>query len=339
MKTLHKHLILFSFILLSSVLHAQNKPAAKALINQGIALNDSGKYIEAIAKYQEALRKDTSNLQALYEMSYTLSISGKPKDAIPYLEKVASTNTYPEAYDLLASIYDDEHDFVKSVSYYKLGIIAFPDYQRLRFNLGISYLRQKMYPEAEQAAIKAIELNPKHASSHRLYALATYAQDKRGMSLLAWCSFLLLEPQTKRSAEGYKYVDKLINYGITKTGEKSIVMSVSAKDTEGPNFLMPISVIAATSDKVGLSRADSLALQLKSIFEISERFAGKTRDSFYTTFFSDYFKNLVSSNNMPAFARFISVAAYQEDNLKWFKENGAQLKALQDWSANTKREL
>jgi tetratricopeptide (TPR) repeat protein len=338
MQTLHKHFILFLFILLSSTLYAQDKPAAKALVEQGIALNDSGKYAEAIAKYNEALKKDTANLQALYEMSYTLYASGKPKEAIPYLEKVAPTNTYPEAYDLVASIYDDQGDYVKSMSYYKLGITAFPDYQRLRFNLGISYLRQKMYPEAEEAAIKAIQLNPKHASSHRLYALATYGQDKRGMSLLAWCSFLMLEPQTKRSLEGYRYVDKIINYGIKRTSEKSTTISISPKDSDVPELLMPLAVLGATSDKTGLSRADSLALQLKSLFEISEEFAGKKKDPFYKSFFSDYFKNLAASPNMPAFTRLISVYTYPDDNLKWFKENDEKLKELQSWFAATKRE-
>jgi tetratricopeptide (TPR) repeat protein len=175
METLRKVIIVFIVVTVySSVGFSQDTTGVKGLIHQGVALNDSGKYTQAITKYKEALKLDPENLQAQYEMSYTLYISGKPDEALPLLYKVAPTNTFAEAYDLLASIYDDKKDFEKSVAYYQHGIIAFPEYQRLRFNLGISYLRQKKYPEAEQAAIKAIQLNPKHASSQRVYALAMY---------------------------------------------------------------------------------------------------------------------------------------------------------------------
>ena len=339
MKTLATTLFAYSITLLSSIVLAQDKSAAKILINEGIALHDSGKYAQALAKYQEALRKDTSNLQAQYETAYTLAASGKPDQAIPYLERIAPSNTYAAAYDLLASIYDDKNDFVKAEAYYKQGIIAFPNFQRLRFNLGISYLRQKRYVEAERASIKAIELDPKHASSQRVYALATYGQEKRGVSLLAWCSFLMLEPQTKHSAEGYQYIQKILSYGITPTSEKSVTINFSTKDLESPNITMPLAVLAATSGKKGLTSLDSLTLQLKRIFEISEGFDGKKTDTFYKKFFSEYFKNLAGSPNMPAFTHLISLSIYPEDNLKWFKENNTQLSSLNYWMQSTKREF
>ena len=338
MKTLHKILLMVSFIAISITAFCQDRAAAKALISQGIALNDSGKYAEAVAKYQQALKADTGNVQAEYEMSYTLSASGKPDEAIPFLEKVIRTNTYPEAYDLIASIYDDKKDFDHAITYYKQGIAAFPNYQRLRFNIGISYLRQKKYPEAEAAAVKAIQLDPKHASSQRLYALATYGEDKRGMSLLAWCSFLLLEPQTRRSPEAFQYMEKIINYGVKETGKKSVTITVSPGDMDGPNFLMPMTVVTAVSDKKGLSKVDTLALELKSLFEISDTYNGKKPDAFYKSFFSDYFSALAVSGNVPAFARFISVSVYQDESVKWLKENQSKLNALDGWVTTTKRE-
>ncbi len=317
----------------------QDKAAAKALIHQGIALNDSGKYAEAVAKYKQALQADTGNVQAEYEMSYTLAASGKSDEALPFLEKVIRTNTYAEAYDLIASIYDDKNDFDRATAYYKQGIAAFPDYQRLRFNIGISYLRQKKYADAEEAAIKAIQLDPKHASSQRLYALAAYGEDKRGVSLLAWCSFLLLEPQSKRSPEAFQYLEKIINYGIKQTDAKSVSINISSAGIDdGTNLMMPIAVIAATADKKGLSKIDTLALQLQSLFQISAGFAGKKNDAFYKNFFSDYFKALAASGNVPAFARFISVSIYPEDNIKWLKENPDKLNALYGWVTTTKRQ-
>ncbi len=340
MNNLFKILLVIALLAFSTCVFAQNKEYITQLIDRGVALNDSGKYVEAIAKYSEVLKLDSNNQRADYELAYTLFSSDHEKDAIPYLEKVVKLNPNSAgAFDMLGSIYDDEKNGDKAIEYYLQGIKADPDYQRLHFNLAIAYFRQGKNAEAEACAIDAIKLDPKHASSQRIYALATYAQGKRGESLLGWCSFLLLEPQTQRSAEAYHYVKKIINYGIKKTGETSVTLSVNPKDTAGANFLMPMTILAATSDKKNLSPVDSLSLQIKSLFDISESFGSKKEDTFYKSFYAGYFKNLAAAGDVPAFARFISISAYPDDNLQWFKDNDAQLKALDLWIRTTERKF
>lgn len=339
MKTYHKFLLLVLFSAFSVATFGQNKDDAAALLKEGIALHDAGKYPEAIAKYQEALKIDPENINAQYEMSFTMNVSGKTQEAIPYLEKLVAHKAMPEAFDLLGSIYDDTNQFDKAEACYRAGIAAFPKFQMLHFNLSLAYLRQKKHTEAESHAAEAIKLNPKHASSQRTYALAAYGLDKRGESLLAWCSFLLLEPQTKRSAEAYIFVRDILNNGIKKTGENSVTLTMSDKDINGPDLLLPVTVINAVADKKGLTKTDSLMLQLKRVFEISETFAGKKEDSFYKNYFSDYFKKLAATDNMEAFARLISLTASQEENLQWFKDNNIKLSALDAWVNVTKREF
>lgn len=333
MKTLPKILLIFFLLLFSVNVFGQSSNDASALVKQGVALNDEGKYKEAIDKYKEALKLDPNFLLADYELSYTLFASGRGKEAFPYLEKATSENSpyRAQAYDLLGSIYDDDNQPDKAIEYYKEGIKADTQYQRLHFNLGISYLRKKMYAEAELCAIDAIKLDPKHASSQRVYAIATYYQKKRASSLLAWCSFLLLEPQTKRSGEAYLYVQNILNYGIKKTGEKSITISISPSESGSNELIMPIAVLGATSDKKNLTAIDSLQLQLTSVFKILGETEQNKTQTFYSTFFAKYFENLANSAHMPAFARLVSLSAYKERNLKWFKENDTQLTALNNW--------
>ncbi|MGZ3751621.1 MAG: tetratricopeptide repeat protein [Mucilaginibacter sp.] len=337
MKTYHT--LFFSFLLVIFSIHsfAQNKSDVTALIDRGVALNDSGKYNEAIGKYQAALKIDPKNLKAQYELSFTLSSSGRSKEAIPYLEKVAASNTYAAAYDLLGSIYDDDKDYEKAVAYYKLGIIAFPDYQRLRFNLAISYLRQKKYPEAEEAAIKAIELDPKHASSQRAYALATYGENKLGCSLLGWCSFLLLEPQTQRSAGAYSYIKYILNNGIKKTGEKAVTISISSSDMSPSKLALSLAIVNSTDDKKNLSATDSLELQLKSVFEVSHIIADDKEPQFFSKYLADYFEKLAKSGNMPAFTRYITLSIFKDEDTAWFKDHPKELTDLDKWISSTER--
>ena len=183
--------------------NAQETPSVSDLVKQGVQLNDQGKYAEAIAKYQEALKIEPENTKANYEMAFSLFASGKGDDGIPYVEKTLKGSDSPSltaaSYDLLGSIYDQDKQSEKAIEAYQNGIKIKLDYQRLHFNLGIAYFRNKQFAEAEASAIEAIKLDPKHASSQRLYALVTFHQNKRMNALLGFCSFILLEPEYTRA--------------------------------------------------------------------------------------------------------------------------------------------
>lgn len=347
MRTLHK--ILFALIIFSLAgsltVFCQDQPDAKLLVKQGVALHDQGKYDAALAKYSEALKLDSSYQSAYYEMAYTLFATGKGNEALPYLEKLISLNPNSgEAFDLLGSIYDDNKQPDKAIKYYLRGIKVSPDYQRLYFNVAITYYRKEMYSESEKYAIRAMKLDPKHASSQRIYAMATYKTKKRGCSLLAWCSFLMLEPATKRSAEAFNYVHAILNYGIKQTGPKSVSITISDSDLGSGNLLMPMAITTATDSittggKQNLTRVDSLALQLTSLFKIATSITGEKEDPFVVSYFAKFFNKLGNTDNMPAFARFISLSAYREEDLQWFKDNDGKLTALDTWVSNTKREF
>jgi tetratricopeptide (TPR) repeat protein len=334
--------ISFAVLSLSAALvSAQDAKTAKLLVNQGIALNDSGKYAQAVEKYSEALKADPNDLQADYEMGFSLYNEGKGLDAVPFLEKIlASNDSKYETYDLLGSIYDDNNQPDKAIDCYIKGIADYPKYERLHFNLGISYLRQKKYTGAEDCESDAIKLDPKHASAQRIYAMAEYEEGNHTRSLLAWCSFLLLEPNTQRSAGAFDYIKAIINYGVTRKSEKAININVSEKDLKSEDFILPITIVASTEDKGFESKkesaVDSLTVELTSVFQLAAEHA-KSDTGFYANYLAKYFGKLADSGNVPAFARFISLGAYKDDDLAWFKANKKQLDDLDMWVQTTQR--
>jgi len=338
MKTFHKIWLTGVLSACTIAALAQEPAGAKLLVRQGVTLHDSGKYAEAIVKYNEALKADSTYENAYYEMAYTLFTSGRENEAIPFLEKLLKLNpNTPGAYDMLGSIYDDNKRPEKALEYYARGIKADPTYQRLYFNSAITYYTMGMYEKSEKFAIEAMKLDPKHASSQRVYAMATYKLQKRACSLFAWCSFILLEPNTKRSALAYDYIHSILTYGIKKTDEKHVNITVSP-DNPG-NAMMPLSIITATEDKKGLSAVDSLQLQLTNLFKVSRTISGDKEPQSILSYFPDYFEKLGNSDNMPAFARLVSLTAYKDENVKWFKDNDDKLKALDSWVTSTKREF
>jgi tetratricopeptide (TPR) repeat protein len=346
MKTFRKILFLQTLLFISLAAFGQTSQTPKTLVDEGVALFDKGDYKTAMEKYKAALAIDPNDLRADFEMGYTLYTTGKGMEAIAYLEPILKSNDSKyETYELLGSIYDDNNQPEKAIEAYKAGIKNKPDYERLHFNLAVTYERLKRYADAEAEAIEALKLDPTHASAHRIYGLATLNQNKRSCAVLAFCNFLLLEPQSDRSAGVYKYLDT-----IFKMQEgKNIVLdgkNFSGKELT-PLTIAEISVNLAVTTKDTLSKlgktspVDQMMIQLKTVFigtGNASKKAGAKKD-FFWTFYADYFYKLEESDNILAFTRYITLSAYKEDDLAWFKDHDKDLKDFQKWLSDTKRDL
>lgn len=345
MNRLYKNLVALILAVTTLNVIAQDKGSVNQLVKEGVQLNDQRKYADAIAKYNEALKIDPENAQANYEMAFTLLSSGKGNDGIPYAEKAIEKSNSLQfkaaCYDMLGSIYDSDHQTQKAIEAYKNGIQTNPKYQRLYYNLGLTYFRNKQFAEAETNAIEAIKLDPKHASSLRMYALVTFHQNKRANALMGFCSFLLLNPRGPQAAEAFVNIRHILQGGVLKdaSGKNTILLSPKdSKENESMNMAISMSVLSGQNKK--LTGTDLLEYELKSIFTIAGETSEKKADKdFYDRFFADYFYKLAKSDNMPAFSHLVSLSANKDINTKWMSEHDDQVKALDSWLANTPREF
>jgi tetratricopeptide (TPR) repeat protein len=341
----HKLPITLLLLFCSITIFAQDKKGtADSLIKQGSALHDAGKFADAIAKYDQALKIDPANTGAMYEKAFSLQSMGKAEEGLPLLEKVIRENKEPGAYNLLGNIYDDKKDYDKAIAYYNKGIAAFPKYQRLYYNLSVSYLFQKKFPEAEAAAAQAIKLDPRHASSQRTYAMATYNEGKHINSLLAWCNFLIIEPQTQRSVEACNYLKHILYVNVkgnnmtvggtddlTRTQQMAIALGVTgglaiAKKEAGNNGTGATTVL------------DSLAIPLQFIFKLTAEKRDPANSAFFNKYYADFFGALAKTEYMNAFFRYITISVFRTDNIAWLKMHQDELKGLVAWVNSTKRE-
>jgi tetratricopeptide (TPR) repeat protein len=343
MKTCH-FIILALFIMLPACVFAQKTDEAKKLVDQGIALNDSGKYDQAIAKYKQAMLADSTYPNSYYESGYTLFSSGKEKEAIPYLEKLLHVD--PNAgggYDMLGSIYDDANQPDKAIEYFKKGIEVNPEYQRLHFNIAITYYKIGKFAESENAAIDAIKLDPKHASSHRIYGMALYAQHKESLAILPLCNFLMLQPKSNLAGPIYNLIDSTFK----QQSSKNIVLTtddIKGKDIS-PLALSKISLNLAVITKDSLMKrgdmkpVDQMMIQLKMLFTFTGNISKKMPDSrdFFWKYYADYFSKLAQSDNMLTFTHYITLNIYNSENVAWFKEHDTSIKDFSKWLDDTKR--
>jgi tetratricopeptide (TPR) repeat protein len=312
MKTSPKLLLTLAlFLFIGSYSFAQGNNQANDLIKQGVDLHNAGKYDQAIAKFNEALKADPANGYANYELAFSLYASKKPNDAIPYLEKAAksaSTSLIVPAYALLATIYDEGQQPQKAIETYNAAIKINQAYPQIYYNLGIAYFRNQQYAEAENSAIEAIKHDPKNASSQRLYALVCFHQNKRANALLGFCSFLLIEPTGPRAAEAFSNIQHIIQGGVLKDNNGNTSINVSPKDDKETGTLnLGISLTVASSQSKKLAGNDLLEYELKSIFALTGQLAEKKTDkTFFDKFFADYLYKLAQSPNMPAFTKMVA---------------------------------
>ena len=345
MSRLYKNLTALIFTLISFNVCAQDKGSVSDLVKEGVQLSGQGRYADAVAKYNEALKLDPENAQANYEMAFTLLSSGKGSEGIAYAEKAIKTSTSAQltaaCYDMLGSMYDNEHQTQKAIEAYKSGIQVNPKYQRLYYNLGLTYSRNKQFAEAEASAIEAIKLDLKHASSLRMYALVTFHQNKRVNALMGFCSFLLLNPKGPQAAEAFGNIEHILQGGTLKDANGKNTIISSPKDTqENESMNLAVSMSVSSGQNKKLTGIELLEYELKSIFIIAGEMSEKKTDkSFYNKFFVDYFYKLAKSDNMAAFTRLVSLSAYKDLNTRWLSEHDDQLKALDGWLTNTPREF
>jgi tetratricopeptide (TPR) repeat protein len=281
---------------------AQNEDEARSLIKEGVALNDQGKFAGAVEKYNQALKADTGNLHADYQLAFSLFKLDRSKESIPYLQKVIKGNTAlnAPAYDLL----------------------------------GLCYFKTKQYNEAENSAIESLKINPKQAGTQRMYALVAFHQNKRAEALLGFCSFILLEPQTARSVEAFGNLRHILSGGALKA-EPGVTINPLSADDNALNQAITKAVADAAKEKHAMG-TDLLAAQLKNVFIALGQLAEKqTGNDFFRNYVAAYFYKLAQSPNIAAFARLISQST--PESKQWIALHAKEMDDLDGWIKTTER--
>lgn len=322
-------------LLVSNIFAQQEK--LNALIAQGIAFHDEGKYEDAINRYKEALEIDKTSTLANYELANTLFSTGKYEEAIKYSSNVIkqkADNLHP-AYIILGSSLDLIGKANEAIKTYEKGIEKFPESNLLHYNLALTCYNQKDYDRAEKAAINAILLRPTHGSSHLVLSAIMEARGQRVKSLLPLYYFLLLEPASNRSLANYNNLKKQLGQGVERKDEKNINVSVpftSSSDDFGPAEMM-ISLLAASQysdEKKDKTEMERFVENNKSLFGLLAELK-KENKGFWWDFYVTKFHDLKESDNYEAFSYYISQSANDDIVKNWIADNTKKMSSLKDW--------
>ena len=301
------------------------------LISEGIKLHDKGNYIGAIDLYKKALLVNNISTQANYEIASTYLTIKDYKNAIKYSDNVIAANVdyMDQAYILKGAALDNLGKQLEAIKTYEQGLKKFTKNYLLYYNLALTSFSLKDYKTADGSLEKALTLNPSHASSHFLLALSMRTQGNRVKGILALYNFLLLEPNSKRTASAVKTLEA----ALKKSNEK-ISLAMPTKKENDEFYTAELMLALLESSKANESNKTKSAAQLfsentNSFFEILGAIKKEKKD-FWWSFYVDYFYTIASNNLTEAFCYYITQV--NEDVYKeWLKNNLQQLESFLAW--------
>lgn len=345
-------ILLLIFPLLTSIAFGQNKEDAEKLVEEGIAYHDKGDYDGAIDKYDKALVLDKDNLLALTEKSISLLSQQKYDEAITICKKAIEKHPGEKGLGTTYVIYGNALDGLnktdQSIEIYEEGIKLFPNYYLLYFNKGITLSSVKKYDEAILCFQESVAINPNHAGSHNGIGRLLDANNNRIPVLLAYCRFLVLEPQSERAKENLESVQKLMKANVEVTGKKSVTINVSpemlgdttkgAKPTENSFTSTDLLLSLATAmDYDKKNRKKTEVEQFIRKFETvcaSLNETHKDNFGFYWDYYVPYFTEMNDKNFIETFAYIAFASSDDPEVAKWLKENSSAIDKFYDWSEN-----
>ena len=321
-----------------------NTPAEVSILRAGIALYDQGRYDEAITRFEEVLMANPDNVSAMYETALTYSKKGELQKAFDLAGRGAAFHSpaLPQFYGLIGNVLDGNGEPQRAVEVYQKGLEVAPNAGTLHYNLAVTYRTSLKDRAAAKAALKQGALvDPNHSGIQILLALMFAEDDFKTPALLAASRFLVLEPGSARTVQGYNIWRTLLNGNAVPAAGGTIQIRVNRGQSKAEGDLaaldldISMSKALAVKTREGKSEIESMAWQLDSLFKIySTRQPGDDKSAFVWTYYMPYFVEMQQKNHVEAFVYF----ANQRTNLpgvrEWLTNNRDRVNALLDWSRN-----
>ena len=292
------------------------------LIQEGVVLHDTGNYDKAIEKYTEALAIDSTSTLANYEIAYSyyaLKDYDKAKKYCLLAMKKYSAE-YLSAALIYGSILDDTGNPDEAIKFYKNLLKTYPNEYLLHYNIAISYSKIPQPSKSQKHFEQAIMNNLGHGSSHLALGQLMQVKNRRVESLLPLYFFLLVEPDTKRSAKALDIIFEQLSTSSTKKDGDSIKVNLYKLDVDYLQFSRENALISMSATlKEGESEFnwyyDITLMLFGSLAANYEMKPGIWRDV-YVPIYAD----LINSDHFVAYFHYICQSRYPESK-EWVDEH------------------
>jgi tetratricopeptide (TPR) repeat protein len=326
-------------------------PAQDAALRAAVALNDEGKFDDAIAKYLEVLKESPDNVVAIYELAYSY---GEKKDYAKSLETARRGTAYQSDllamfYDLIASSLDASGQPQQAIDAYTEGIRVVPDAGMLFHNMAITYLESLKNPEqARKTLEKGAMAEPTESALPLMLGQVFKDGGYTTPAFFAYSTYLLLEPAGPRSLQAYGNWRGLLKGGVEapiggpQAGADAATMRAAprppAKTDEGDfadvDAQFPLSQRGLLAEiESGATEMEALINQMnRLLLFLQGRPLGRDRTTFTGTLYLPFFRELKQRNFVEPYLYWVSQRAPVQGVREWMRANEAKMREFLDWA-------
>jgi tetratricopeptide repeat protein len=318
--------------------------AETTTIKLGIMLYDQHKYDEAIGRYEEVLKDNGDDTVALYELALAYAGKKDTQKAIDLAAKGTQYKTPPtqlaQFYAMIGNLLDAAGEPQRAIEVYKKGIEYAPGAGSLYYNMAVTYSAGLHELESTKKTLKqGAAADPTHAGTQLMLGKLFLADDLKTPALFALSRFLLLEPGTARTAEGYNLWIRVLNGGVSPTGQGGLNLAVNPNQKKDEGDLTKLDLFIGLSKAAALKTAGDqaqiqiLAGQMDNLLGVyADQQPGDDKGTFLWTYYMPYFAEMKKQNFVEPFVYFVSQRTTLPGTREWLNANRERVAAFLNWS-------
>jgi tetratricopeptide (TPR) repeat protein len=331
---------------------AQATPEVRALAKEGAELHNADRFVEADAKYQQALKLDPGNPDVKHLIALNYYRLGRYNEVTQLCQEIIAADAKaasPSVYQVYGVSLNALKRPAEAVKVYQQGLKQHPDANMLYFNLGTALYKLQRVEEAVDALRHAAQLDPQHPTSPLYLGLLAADGGQRIPAVLQLARYLVLEPEGERAATNLKRLDQLLQRGVKQTGEQNVTISLTesmvkdAKRGKGEDNFASLDMLLTLDGALdydeknkGKAPAERFAEKMQLICKsLGEKDGKASHKGFVWEFYAPYFAELERAGYGPAFAYLIrsSAAPNQPEVQQWLAAHSSQVADFKAWSA------
>ncbi|MDD5362378.1 MAG: tetratricopeptide repeat protein [Ignavibacteria bacterium] len=325
------------FLFCANLIFAQS--ALDSLYKAGIKLHDEGKYEKAIELYKQALKIKPDDPALNYEIAFSYFKMQDFDKCLIYSDKaledknagkenkIRAILTKGSALDYLGRRKESIELFEDCIKNYG------PDYL-VYYNLGVDYYNTINYAKAEESFLNAINQKKDHAGSHYMLGYVMRDTHRKLNAMMCMYYFLYLEPESERSKDAYKQLNKLHN-NLFKKNENgvgtTIYMETEANESTTTDFLYAMQKVLEMKDYDSTKTKTEIFFDnTKSLFSFLNNIKTLQLKAVWKDVYAPFFSDLVTADFVDVFSYYVSVSS-SKSAMDWLENHTEKFKKFDAW--------
>lgn len=167
-------------------------------------------YAEAVPNFEETLRAEPASYSATYNLALAYKGAGKGQAAIDLIERALKQHPTAELYNLLASLEEDAGRYVQAVRHFQQAVELDPTNEQYYFDLGAEYLIHFTFAPALDVFRVGAKKFPTSARQHLGMGMAHFALRHYPEAAEAFLSALEIDPSSPSAFAAWNALPPLL---------------------------------------------------------------------------------------------------------------------------------